>query len=175
MGTKRTVSVKDRIEIAFLELLGKKPYSDISVTDIIREAEVARVSYYRNYSSINDIANSIMDKMAEEFQKNLYPLLNSADEDKLRSYLLDCIGQYRKHYTLAFPRNQFNRRIFFNSLHGKLHDLEISSHLSSPADKYRTVVKLSVIENVIEKWAIDGFEETPVELAEYLLGLLRLF
>ncbi|MFR4802256.1 MAG: TetR/AcrR family transcriptional regulator [Eggerthellaceae bacterium] len=46
---------RERIARALLRLLGIKEFSDISVTDIVREAHVARAAYYRNFSSKEDI------------------------------------------------------------------------------------------------------------------------
>ena len=43
--------VKARITAALLTLLNEKSISDITVTEIISEAGVARASFYRNYCS----------------------------------------------------------------------------------------------------------------------------
>ena len=42
--------VKEKITGALLHLLGEKSISEISVTEIIAEAGVARASFYRNYA-----------------------------------------------------------------------------------------------------------------------------
>ena len=39
-------NAKEQIEKAFLDLLEEKPYMDITVTDIVKKADVARVTYY---------------------------------------------------------------------------------------------------------------------------------
>ena len=47
--------VKKNITEALFELMDKKDFSKITVTDIIEEAKVARASFYRNYESKEDI------------------------------------------------------------------------------------------------------------------------
>ena len=46
---------KVRITYALVSLLASKKLSDISVTDIVERAGVARASYYRNFSSKEDV------------------------------------------------------------------------------------------------------------------------
>ena len=59
MNKKENHSVKSEIEQAFLRLMTQKSYLDITVTDIVQEAKVARVSFYRNFASISEVLDSI--------------------------------------------------------------------------------------------------------------------
>lgn len=45
MNKKENHSAKSEIEQAFLRLMTQKSYMDITVTDIVQEANVARVSF----------------------------------------------------------------------------------------------------------------------------------
>lgn len=45
----------DSIYTALLQLMQKKPYAEITITDIVERAGVSRMAYYRNYSSKDDI------------------------------------------------------------------------------------------------------------------------
>ena len=83
-------TVKERIEKAFLDLMDEKPYPDITVTDIINKAEVARVSYYRNFSSIMDIIDSITDKMASDFSRTCSHLF-AVSSDTPTSCAISCV------------------------------------------------------------------------------------
>ena len=49
MNKKENHSAKSEIEQALLRLMTQKSYMDITVTDIVQEAKVARVSFYRNF------------------------------------------------------------------------------------------------------------------------------
>lgn len=64
---------KESIEQALLQLMAKKEYSKISITDITRRAGVSRTAYYRNYSSKDDILShyiqSIGKKMSDALNK----------------------------------------------------------------------------------------------------------
>lgn len=45
------IRVKSSIVDALFMLMKRKPISEITVTEIIKKAGVARVSFYRNYTS----------------------------------------------------------------------------------------------------------------------------
>ena len=117
-------TVKDRIEKAFLDLMDEKPYPDITVTDIITKADVARVSYYRNYSSIMDIIDSITDKMAEDFSSELIPMFTCGDERKMRRFLFNYFYSFQEHFDKICPENTLNREVIMNRLREKLNTVE---------------------------------------------------
>ena len=45
---------------ALLQLMEKKPFSEISVSELCMKAGVGRMSFYRNYSSVRDILSDIL-------------------------------------------------------------------------------------------------------------------
>ena len=96
MNKKENHSAKSEIEQAFLRLMTQKSYMDITVTDIVQEANVARVSFYRNFASISEVLDSIADATAENmdlFTKRLGEKIHekrkaveSADSDISEKY-----------------------------------------------------------------------------------------
>lgn len=84
MNKKENHSAKSEIEQAFLRLMTQKSYMDITVTDIVQEANVARVSFYRNFASISEVLDSIADATAEKLNIEFLPLLDTSDERKLQ-------------------------------------------------------------------------------------------
>ena len=52
--------VKRSITSALLHLLEKKSISEISVSEIIREAGVARASFYRNYATKESVITTLI-------------------------------------------------------------------------------------------------------------------
>lgn len=61
--------VKESIETALIELMKKKPFLEITISEIVKKAGVSRVSYYRNYYYKEDVLFSAMDKIAAEWKK----------------------------------------------------------------------------------------------------------
>lgn len=97
---KRKASVKEMICQAMIKLVssGKKPYDELTIQEIVDEAGVCRNSFYRNYSSKNEIfiekfkeisvqSGELMETLEGEFiSKVLYSFFMTARKN--REFLL---------------------------------------------------------------------------------------
>lgn len=61
--------VKNNITTALLHLMYQKSFSDITISELIRNAGVARVSFYRNYDSKEDVLLTLIDDVLEQFRE----------------------------------------------------------------------------------------------------------
>ncbi len=170
-------TVKERIEIALvhLHLMEEKPFPEITVTDLIRKAEVARVSFYRNFSSTTDVIESLTDKMANTFLEDLRELLARPNKRKTREFLFGYLYGFQKHFRSFCPENKWNQEFIMSSLHSKIAQLEQDKGVATLREKYDTAAKLSMIEGNIYKWGSTGFVETPEEVVDYMMGMLKKF
>lgn len=66
-NNKENQRVRRNIMSALMELMEKKPFSLITITELILRAKVARASYYRNFSSKEDILKQKIREMIEYF------------------------------------------------------------------------------------------------------------
>lgn len=168
-------SVKELIEIAFLKLLEEKPYPDISVTDIISKAGVARVSYYRNFSSISDIMDSITDKFAQRFITDLAPLFDTNDDEKLRAFIRNsflAISQDRNNFRLPI---EINRGLLFSTLEEKIGKIEQDNAVDTYAEKYGRRAKIAMINQIGRKWVVTGMKEPLEEMVDYVMSIIKTF
>lgn len=62
-----------------------------------------------------------------------------------------------------------------SSLHSKIAQLEQDKGVATLREKYDTAAKLSMIEGNIYKWGSTGFVETPEEVVDYMMGMLKKF
>lgn len=79
--------MKREIMEAAIDLMAEKNYMDISVTDLVSRAGVARASFYRNFGSIDEVIASIADEMSDELVEDLSPILTHRDERRWREFL----------------------------------------------------------------------------------------
>lgn len=166
-------SVKERIEIAMVQLMEEKPFPEITVTDLIQKAEVARVSFYRNFSSTADVIERLTDKMADTFMEDLRELLAAPDERKARAFLFGYLYGFQKHFRSFCPENKFNQEFITSSLRVKIAQLEQEKGTATLREKYDTTAKLSMVEEIIQKWGFTGFVETPEEMVDYMMERLK--
>ena len=77
--SQANVYVKNEMYEALLKLLEEKSFSAISVSDITTEANVSRMSFYRNYNSIEDILIEHLDAVVEQYK------IEDIDERKMET------------------------------------------------------------------------------------------
>ena len=61
------IFVCECITQALFRLMKRKPYHEITVTDIVREAGVSRNSFYRNYQNIQEIITQFLEQKTSEW------------------------------------------------------------------------------------------------------------
>lgn len=173
---KEDKSVCKTLRTALLELLAEKPYVDISVTDIVNRAGVARISYYRHFSSVNDIVNSIVDELTERLIDNVYTLVNSKDKEKWIIALTDFFeftgekgNKYFKNITDS------NMAVIFVRVAERLKNVKYDPPCENANDKYNLVGKLGLIESIARSWIINGMQEDPQDMAKYIAEIIVLF
>lgn len=178
---KKHFSVKTEIENALVELLSEKPYIDITVTDLVKKANVSRTSFYRNYKSIENVVNSIVEERMQFFEQEIRPVMYSDNERKWREFLFHYIYQVSRDYKKLFSKNRNNiysmqnMTIFFLKTNEKMEREQKGKTASSIRDKYCAVGKMALISDIIKKWADCGMEETPEEMVNYIMGFITKF
>ena len=167
--------VKTDIMHAFMELMSQKAYMDITVTDIINTAQVARASFYRNFSSTNDVLDAIADDMAREFIEDVYPTVNGTDERKWREFLFQYFYRYMRNQKRMAPLSPQNAQV----LHTRIDQRVQISDDSIPAEtmwgRYTGCGKMGLIHSIARKWIDEGMTETPEEMIDYLMTFITKF
>ena len=165
MNNKRELSVAQYITNSLFELMNAKPYNDISITEITDKANVNRVSFYRNFTSKEDI----IDKWIKFTTQNFLSKSDiSYQKDSTLDYftkLFTHLEKYKTEAMLIYKANLFNllKNEFDNNLIN-LHKKEYGN--------YKSYFLAGGIFNVYYFWLINGCMETPHQVAEKLVDLM---
>jgi AcrR family transcriptional regulator len=62
---------RERMLAAVVEVVAKQGYRDVSVSDIVKQAAIARAKFYENFSSKEDCFLAAYDRAAEEFLRRV--------------------------------------------------------------------------------------------------------
>lgn len=89
---------KESIEQALLQLMAKKEYGKISITDITKRAGVSRTAYYRNYSSKDDILSHYIQNIGRRMSAALKKYDAITETKKCWLTLLDEIDHYAQQF-----------------------------------------------------------------------------
>ena len=175
MANKDSSSVKREIINAFLQLMEEKSYMDITVTDIINTAEVARASFYRNFSSISDVIDTIVEEMSDELITDIFPTLFSSDERKWREFLFEHFYRFAKMQRQMGSLHFQNMSVIFSRMDQRMNQKEASLPQITMRDKYLSAGKMGLINNITKKWMDNGMNETPEEMIDYIMTFITSF
>jgi len=60
---RSTSIIRESVRIAFIDLLKKKDYDDITITELCRRAGVSRTGFYRNYYDKREIIEDVIEEL----------------------------------------------------------------------------------------------------------------
>ncbi|MCM1306040.1 MAG: TetR/AcrR family transcriptional regulator [Bacteroides sp.] len=181
MAVREKISVKEEIKKALLKLLVQKNYIDITVSDLINTAQVARISFYRNFKSIDDVVDSIADNIIENFNINIVPTIKSNDERKWRELLFEMLYRLilmQKEFGISFrefANKNFNSHIIVARVQEKIQQTERELSTQTTSERYLLVGKMNFVFGIIIKWALSGMEETPEEIVNIIISVILKF
>lgn len=164
-------AVKLRITNALFELMKEKDISDITITELIKRAGVARASFYRNYSSKEDILivlihhafQSFLDgRTAEEIDfKNFENVVRGFE--CFKKYGTYVLGLYRSNYAtvLLEELNQFHAEI-------------TGTMPASSMDRYAINVYMGALFNTAIAWLNGGAKESCEDMAKFFMERINI-
>lgn len=167
---EENIRVKVCITQSLFRLMQTKSLSEITVTELVKDAGVARTSFYRNYDSKEDVLVTLIRDVLELFRRNmsegpegLYAadnvLLSFRFFRKYRSYVLDLC---RSGFALVIL-DELNR--FHESVEGTMH--------FSSTEKYSMYMYIGALFNTAVMWLSDENPVPAEEIAAYFSGKMR--
>lgn len=163
-GRKKYV-IRHITEVLF-KLLSVKRISEISISELCKEAGVGRASFYRNFDSKEDVLKKWLMKTTENF------IINSRisfKNDSITDYFIKLfthLTQYKDICTIFYRagliyliKDEFDR--VFIMFYKGIYDEFKSNFLSGG------------IFNIFLLWLINGCVETPEQLADKLIDIME--
>lgn len=156
------------IRTALLYLMKELPFEKISVTAIINRAGVSRAGFYRNYTGkedvLNDISNSLYEKLAIYYTEKLCPLEPYQRYTKLFEKITVHADWFKLLLISQFKKNN----IFdFDSF------IKQNILLNTPEDHYRYIGISYAQRFIIRDWFQNGMKESPEKMAAIFCSLFE--
>ncbi|WP_320163928.1 TetR/AcrR family transcriptional regulator [uncultured Trichococcus sp.] len=152
--------VKECIADALVKVMASKSFNDITITEIVSLADVGRATYYRNFSSKDDILYYKITLLLSEWLEKIPPNVNRKEKTTLffkflqsEKELLELIYKHEKGYII------------------------LDSYLNMPPDLRHVLDEQNIMDifyiygvfGITEAWIKNGMLEDPEELASILL------
>ncbi len=164
--------VKRSIQDALFTLMEQKKFSEIRVSDIISTSGVAKASYYRNFSSLEDIIYSYIDRMDNELAEKM-PNQYDMDMSAMRQNLIVLYNYYLEHKKeiLLLCSNGFYESIQENTdqfLINALGDMP-----SNSMERYNIYLLAGAICHVQIEWLKNKAPESPEAFADFNMKFIE--
>ena len=157
---------------ALVDLLGEKPFSAISVSELAKRAGVARVTFYRNFSSKEEVIERHVAGIIRAYEREVTRGVGFASFIRAENIVL--LARYFQRHELLV------RRLLENSLGDYLRLATVRSVLAlslvserSDGERRLATVYANALFGLLSDWVMRGCEEDPAKLAELLCGLFQ--
>lgn len=161
---------KARIIKSLLKLMEEKKFSDITVTDIVAKANVARASYYRNFTSKEEVIASAGSIIFEDFRKKTVEAGVSILEYESVLRMFRYFRAYRQPLLTLHDAG-------FTSLYSRMFDECVESIAGTmPYDdirRYCLRFYSGSAFTVFVYWLEEGMRETPEEMADLFYRMIN--
>ena len=166
MKIKREAFVDVYITEAFLLLLKKKEYRDITITEICKKAGVTRMSFYRNFESKEDILLKKVQTVTDSFLKES---AISYKNDTVSSYFVKLFTHMQQHIDLC---TALNKAGFIHMIKDEFDRVFLNAYRHVYGE-YKSLFLAGGIYNVFLFWFINGCRDNPEVLAQRLDDILK--
>ena len=147
---------------ALIRLMNEKQFSDITVTDIVTRAGVARASYYRNFSSKEEIIARAGSIIIEDFRQKASEAEMSILDAEIVLRVFRYFRAYRRTMLTLYKAGFISlyQRLFDECLETMAGDMRYDD-----IHRYGIPFYSGAIFAVFLRWLEEGMKETPEEMA----------
>lgn len=165
---RTTENLKERMADALLELLGEKPYADISISEITDRADVGRATYYRHFTTKDDI---LIYKFSTIFNHGLTP-----EKPFHQHTRADMATYFERYFDNLAANKDVLTRVYAAGLDFLLfmymYRITVSAAEGSVVDRYRVALHSASTFAIVDQWITSGFAQSPKELTDMLTNQL---
>ena len=171
---ERKQKTKKNISLALYSLLLRKPYEEISVSEICEKAGVSRVSFYHYYDKKDDILIQYSDEKFAEFFDDFTKLENMSFENLLIHMFQFLKGNSRQLVILRYAKKE---EILMEQFYSYCRYI-FSNNITSPLVKdknnpLRVPFLVGGVFQIIMRWLDEGMNPSPEVMAKYVIDIVK--
>lgn len=154
---------RERIVAALTELMSEKEYASITITEITQRAKVSRMTYYRNYSSKEDILRKFMSDVGERIHAKIVE--HDLHRDVYRYYLtlFETLGKYAALVNAALTAGLDG--LILDCIARNMDQTFMDADAQPHAEKYLLRFHAGAFFHVFIEWTRSGMQESPESMA----------
>lgn len=159
---------KTYIYKAFILLLEKNNFNDISVCDIAQKAGVSRMSFYRNFASKEDLVF----KGLEELFKKVHDQVENNEIKSQYTIAKSLFEVFRplKNCLASFQNSNISKS-FTDMIAEKL-SKNLPNDYMNKTSRYIAIFYIGAVSTTLLAWLRNGAEEEPEDMAKLIASLI---
>lgn len=165
------------IETALFELMKERDFAEITVTEIVKRADVARRTFYRLYSGKEAVIDSYIDRMCREYCST-YPKLGEYDLSQIAEDYFTFWYQYRE-FLMLMNRSGLCGKLYYrirceseNVVRNRIGDADIKGRSEV---SFFALYSAGGFLALLQHWVTEGMKEKPGQYAQKVSKALLLF
>ena len=175
--TEYTARKRALLEDSLLNLMGGKAYQDISVTDICREADIPRRTFYHYYESKEDVLDSLIEALMQQcFMDVMFDFRRGPEymKSSFSQVFHFWEGEKRKKLDALIQNGLESRLIAWASqwIRGEQSNMLQNSGLDPKTVEIGLMVGTTGFFSLLLYWSRGGYQESPEQMAEYAVWVL---
>ncbi|MCI9488188.1 MAG: TetR/AcrR family transcriptional regulator [Lachnospiraceae bacterium] len=155
--------VKSGITVALLNLMHRKNFSDITASELVREAGVARAFFYRNYDSKEDVLLTLIEDVLEQFRGTI-----DGDGTDYYSYknVHRSFEYFKRYGAFALDLYKFGYGSLLLEKLNQFHEEVAGTMQNSSIEKYGLYMYMGALFNTAVMWLQNGAKESEEDIAD---------
>ncbi len=166
---------KQMIEAALFALMEKKEFSQITVSEVALQADVARRTFYRLYETKEDVLHEYLVRLCESYKSTYKPLQGYDIAQVARDYF----GFWYQHREtlLRMYKSGLDEMLYYEiskaSLSVVRNRVSDESMKDFPDITYFAMYSVGGFINLLRHWIAGGMKEKPEEYAAKVSGAIK--
>lgn len=177
----RVKKTKQSIHSGLTNLLKKKPLSLIKVTELCREANINRGTFYFHYQEVADVFREFFEEIMLDLKESYHEPYRHTDTldvenlDPKTVRLFHHIKKYEEFYRIVFSEEVSNKYYYmlFDEIRSFLMG-DKNALKDGKLDHYLYSYSANAIIGLIIEWYRNGFEESADDMNVHLVNILKL-
>ena len=160
-------STKQNVVNSLLTLLDEKPMDDITISELTQKAGISRMTFYRNYSSKEDILSEHFRDVLARYKKDMGEKHGQGNYYDKKN-IIHCFEYFyaQREFLESVIKRGFD--YIFLSMVDKYIMKTWWKHGDGQQKAYCLHAFAGALYNLYISWALNGYKETPEEMADIL-------
>lgn len=175
--TESSSRKKRLLESSLLKLMTQHPYQDITVTDLCRDANTPRRTFYHYFGSKEDVLESIIEDLMQQcFLESVLDIHLGADhlEESFAQIFRFWNGENRAKLDALIKNGLESRLITWSSRWVRVEQIGVlqKSNLDPKLLEIGLMVGITDFFSLLFYWSRNGYQEPPEQMAKYAVWVL---